>query len=156
MPSSRRSPSRSSATPSSRRRRSPPRTFFATASAMAMEPQLRDPVDEAERARPPVELPQPAQLLFTQVVHDVPPQVRFALRPAARAEPIVLRGDLGEGPLAGAQRLLQPNDDRLVDGSGAAGPEGKHEGPSRARLPFLSQVEPLGLPAKVEGGVADD
>src|SRR5712692_9009782 len=156
MPSPRRSPSRSSATPSSRLSRSPPRTFFATASAMAMEPQLRDPFDEAEGARPPVELPQPAQLFFTQVVDDVPPQVRLALRPAPRTEAIVLRGDLRQGPLAGAQRLLQPGDARLVDGSGAAGPKGKDEGQARARLPFLSQVEALGLPAKVEGGVADD
>src|SRR3989442_6243995 len=143
MPSSRRSPSRRRATPSSRLSRSPPRTLFATASAMAMEPQLRDPVDQAEGARPPVELPQPAQFFFTQVVDDVPPQVRFALRPAARAEPIVLRGDLCEGPLAGAQRLLQPGDTSLVDRSGAARPEGKYERQACARLPFLSPLDAL-------------
>src|SRR2546428_4199331 len=156
MPSSRKSPSRSSATPSSRLSRSPPRTFFATASTMAMEPQLRDPVDEGEGARPTIELPQPTQLFFAQVVHDVPAQVRFALRAASRAQPIVLRGDLGEGPLARAQRLLQPGAAGLVDRPRTAGPEGNHEGQACARLPLLSQVEALGLPTEKEGGVADD
>src|SRR6185312_6081707 len=119
------------------------------ASAMAMEPQLRDPVDEAEGAGPPVELPQPAQLALAQVVHDVAPQVCLALRSAPRAEPIVLRGDLGEGGLAGAQRLLQPGDAPFVDRARPAGPEGEHEGQASAGVPFLSQVEALRLPAKV-------
>src|SRR5438132_5651908 len=156
MPSSRRSASRSRATPSSRLSLSAPRTFFATVSAMAMEPQLRDPVDEAEGAGPPVELPEPAQLFLAQVVHDVPAEVSLALRPPSGAEPIVLRRDLRERRLPRPQRLLQPGDPGHVDRPRPAGPEGEDERQPGARAPLLPQVEALRLPSEVEGGVADD
>src|SRR6266581_1918935 len=154
MPSSSRSPSRRRATPSSRLKRSPARTFLATGSAMAMEPQLRDPVDEAEGPGPPVELPQAGQLSLAQVVHDVPAQVRLALRAAPRAEPIVLRRDLPEGRLSRAQRLLQALDARGVDGPGATGPEREDERQPGAGRPFLSQIEAVRVAAEVEGGIA--
>src|SRR5260221_7116592 len=97
MPSSSRSASRRSAIPSARESRSPFSTFSRMLAihrpptlALAMEPDLRDPRDQAEGVGPAVELPQAVRLGVTEAVDDVLPQVRLVLRPGAMARNLPL------------------------------------------------------------------
>src|SRR5262245_45739070 len=110
IPSSSRSASRRSATPSSRESRSPASTFFPMRSDVPMEPQLGDLRDQAQSVRPPVELLEPGQLVLAQAVRDVGPQVRFVAGAVPGPGAIIGPGDVGEGGQARAKRVLEALD----------------------------------------------
>src|SRR5438105_12280933 len=83
-PSSSRLASRRRAAPSSAVMRVPASTLRRMVSGTAMEPQLRDAVDDLARVRPDVELAQAGQLRLSQRVGDVPAEVGLVQGAALR------------------------------------------------------------------------
>src|SRR5262245_40100454 len=95
-PSSSRSASRRSATPSSRDRRRPSSTFLRVSSSLAMEPQLRQLRNERQRVGAPQELAQPLLLALAERVDDVLAQVALVFRRARRVAARLMGRDRGE------------------------------------------------------------